>query len=72
MFYLLHGIGKQYFIKIDQIACAACHLGDGSGNVEAEITFSGGAIVKIAASAQMWEQFLALLPLVDSQGSTRS
>jgi hypothetical protein len=71
MFYLLHGIGQQYFIKIDQITCVACHLGDESGNVEAEITFSGGARVLLASAALMWEQFLALLPLVDNKGSTQ-
>jgi hypothetical protein len=62
LFYFLHGIGQQYFIRVDQVACVACHLVDESGSVDAEITFSGGAMVKVASTAQMWEEFLAQLP----------
>jgi hypothetical protein len=59
VFYALHGIGQSYRINRSLVACIAWRPKDEAGNVEVEISFSGGAKVELTAAEHLWLRFLA-------------
>jgi hypothetical protein len=64
MFYVLHepSGSTTYRLKTDLIACVANRASvDGGGRMVVEITFSGGAVVKLTVDEPIWTKFLQVL-----------